>query len=92
MNRLTTNTIIYFVLILVAITCLFPVAWMLSSSLKNISNNVSNGENTELFASIVIEIDTPFKLKDLVRSNAFAYLRSLSLLEEEESDEEIFDF
>jgi len=35
MNRIMTNTIVYFVLILVAITCLFPVVWMFSSSLKS---------------------------------------------------------
>ena len=42
MNRIMTSTIVYFVLILVAITCLFPVAWMFSSSLKNQSEVFTN--------------------------------------------------
>ena len=38
--------------------------------------------------SSVVEIDTPFKLKDVVRSSAFEYLRKKGLVEEEESEEE----
>ena len=43
-------------------------------------------------ASISIEIDCPFKLKDVVRASAFAYLRKNNLLEEESEEEEYFEF
>lgn len=63
-------------------------AW-LSESLKGISD-VSEG--TDNLAKAVIQIDMPFKLKDIVRSTAFAYLRKCGLLEEEESEEEMYEF
>jgi hypothetical protein len=40
----------------------------------------------------VCELDTPFKLKDVVRSSAFSYLRSKGLMQEESEDEEFYDF
>jgi len=43
-------------------------------------------------ASISIEIECPFKLKDVVRASAFAFLRKQNLLEEESEEEEYFDF
>ena len=42
--------------------------------------------------SSVIEIDTPFKLKDVVRSSAFEYLRKKDLVEEESEEEENYEF
>ena len=42
--------------------------------------------------SCVIEIDTPFKLKDIVRSSAFEYLRKKGLVEEESEEEENYEF
>ena len=42
--------------------------------------------------SVSIEIETPFKLKDVVRGSAFAFLRKKGLLEEESEEEEYFDF
>ena len=42
--------------------------------------------------SCVIEIDTPFKLKDVVRSSAFEYLRKKGLVEEESEEEENYEF
>lgn len=43
------------------------------------------------FAKAILEVETPFKHKDIVRSKAFAYLRKMNLLEEEESDDEYFE-
>lgn len=61
----------------------------LSNSLTNISvENTNNNNNNN---QIVVEIDTPFKYKDVVRSNAFAFLRQKNLLQEEESEEEYFE-
>ena len=42
--------------------------------------------------SSVVEIDTPFKLKDVVRSSAFEYLRKKGLVEEESEEEENYEF
>lgn len=42
--------------------------------------------------SCVVEIDTPFKLKDVVRSSAFEYLRKKGLVEEESEEEENYEF
>ena len=62
--------------------------WLIAS-LEGISTTISD-ESTDTLAKAVIEIDTPFKLKDIVRSNAFAYLRKCGQLEEESEDEEFF--
>ena len=43
-------------------------------------------------ASVSVEIECPFKLKDVVRASAFAFLRKENLLEEESEEEEYFDF
>ena len=61
----------------------------LNESLKDIpyTNKVQNGN------VLVLDADTPFKLKDVVRSNAFSYLRTQGLIQEESEDEdELFDF
>jgi hypothetical protein len=62
--------------------------WLLAS-LTGISTVISEGSTDEK-ASAVIEIDTPFKLKDIVRSAAFSYLRKCGQLEEESEEEEFF--
>lgn len=56
----------------------------LNASLKNIVSLHSND------TKISIEIDTPFKLKDIVRANAFAFLKENNFLEEESEEEEFF--
>jgi hypothetical protein len=42
--------------------------------------------------SCVITIDTPFKLKDIVRASAFEYLRKKGLVEEESEEEDNYEF
>ena len=64
--------------------------WLLES-LTGISTTVSD-DSTDTLATSIIKIDTPFKLKDTVRSNAFAYLRKMKLLEEESEEEECYEF
>lgn len=56
----------------------------LNASIENIVSLHSND------TKISIEIDTPFKLKDTVRANAFAFLKKNALLEEESEEEEFF--
>ena len=53
-----------------------------------------NGEGDTKYVSckVVLELDTPFKLKDVVRSSAFAFLRAKSLLQEESDDEDFYEF
>lgn len=63
----------------------------LTEALKGISNE-NLDDATDEFAKANIKIDSPFKLKDAVRATAFAYLRKCGLLDEEESEEEVFDF
>jgi len=43
-------------------------------------------------AKIVLELDTPFKYKDVIRSNAFSHLRKHSLLQEESEEEDYLEF
>lgn len=43
------------------------------------------------FAKTILEVETPFKHKDIVRSKAFAYLRKNNLLEEESEEDEYFE-
>jgi hypothetical protein len=67
-------------------------AW-LKSSLTGIIDAAVDEASTDNVAHACVEIETPFKLKDQVRANAFAYLRKHKLLEEESDDEdEYFDF
>jgi ribosomal protein L4 len=69
-----------------------PTEWLLAS-LKNIGNaeiQVETFNDNEAGVSLAIEY--PFKLKDVVRSSAFEYLRHKRLIEEESSEEELFDF
>ena len=61
----------------------------LESSLTNVTKTIVC--HNDLFATCITELETPFKYKDIVRSNAFSYLRKMNLLEEEESEEEYFE-
>ena len=60
----------------------------LRASVQGITTQVEGSEDV---ATMSIEIDTPFKLKDVVRGLAFAYLRSQGELEEESEEEEYFE-
>lgn len=44
--------------------------------------------NEECYTCVIIEEDTPFKLKDIIRSNGFVYLSKHGCMEKEESEEE----
>lgn len=49
----------------------------------------SDHTNTELNnVGVTIEIDTPFKLKDIVRSSAFKFLKDTGCIQEESEEEE----
>ena len=63
----------------------------LSHSLNNFTFTTLNN-NTNIYAKAVLELETPFKNKDIVRSSAFTFLRQKGLLEEEESDEFEYEF
>ena len=58
--------------------------------LKAVNDKIDFEKDT--FAKAIIEVETPFKHKDFIRSKAFAYLRKMNLLEEESEDEEYFEF
>ena len=60
----------------------------LRASVQGITTQVEGSEDV---ATMSVEIDTPFKLKDVVRGLAFAYLRSQGELEEESEEEEYFE-
>ena len=60
----------------------------LRASVQGITTRVEGSEDV---ATMSVEIDTPFKLKDVVRGLAFAYLRSQGELEEESEEEEYFE-
>lgn len=62
---------------------------LLLESLVGISTELTE-DSTDRLAKAVIEIETPFKLKDTVRSSAFAYLRKIGQIEEESEEEELF--
>lgn len=64
--------------------------WLLEG-LKGITTEVTD-DSTDTLAKAIVAIDTPFKLKDAVRSTAFAYLRKYGLLEEESEEEDIYEF
>jgi len=64
--------------------------WLLEG-LTGISTSFTD-DSTDTCAKAFINITMPFPLKNTVRSNAFAYLRKCKLLEEEESDEEVYTF
>ena len=67
--------------------------WLLESltgiSEALITENLTSTTNNS--AKIVLELDTPFKYKDVIRSNAFTHLRKLNLLQEESEDENYLD-
>lgn len=67
--------------------------WMLKSlePVLGVSDLPSLTENDD-FICFDGKFDTPFKLKDTVRSAAFAYLRSHNLLQEESDEEDEFLF
>ena len=59
----------------------------INESVKNISGKVDK----KGFCSI-ITADTPFKLKDMIRSNGFSYLTKQGCMGDEESSEEFIGF
>ena len=63
----------------------------LNSSISSISSEKQIEVNGDI-SSVSIEIEYPFKLKDVVRGSAFAFLRKNGLLEEESEEDEYFDF
>ena len=66
-----------------------------TSSLVGIGNGDGSGINevSDQMAHACVEIETPFKLKDTVRANSFAYLRKHNLLDEEsEEEDEYYEF
>jgi len=63
----------------------------LESSLIGLKGELTE-DSTDQLATCVLELDTAFKFKDVVRGNAFAYLRKNKLVEEEESDDEMYEF
>jgi hypothetical protein len=66
----------------------------LTASLSGISETLVKEKlisENDLSAKIALELDTPFKYKDVIRSNAFSHLRHLNLLQEESEEEEYFD-
>lgn len=64
--------------------------WLLSS----VSGISTDQEPTchENVSTISINIDTPFKLKDIVRANGFAYLKQKGFMDVDESSEEFVGF
>ena len=66
----------------------------LCKALIGITNNTNNIVQIESTYYISIDIELPFKLKDMVRGNGFAYLKKLDLMAdaEEESSEEFIGF
>ena len=64
--------------------------WLIAS-ISNISSDkeVNTEEN---ISSVSIETECPFKLKDVIRASAFAFLRKEGLLEEESEEDEYFEF
>ena len=54
----------------------------LTNSIKDISGDTVFDSNM-----VIITADTPFKLKDIVRSNGFAYLNKMGCMGEEDSEE-----
>jgi hypothetical protein len=73
---------------------IFSAKSWLENSLNAVVSDPSklDFEVDNLSAFITLELDTPFKLKDVVRSSAFSYLRSTGKLMEEDSDEEFYGF
>ena len=62
------------------------------AAVKNISGSQESFDNDGTYG-VSILTDTPFKLKDMVRSNGFGYLKKEGLLnDEEESSEEFIGF
>jgi hypothetical protein len=66
--------------------------WLQSSIIGIGKDTDISEDSTDTFAKAVITIDTPFKLKDSVRGNAFAFLRKKKLLVEESDEEEDYGF
>ncbi len=58
--------------------------WLNESLLGIREGKETIGEN---YTQIVIKTDAPFKLKDMVRGNGFAFLSKHGLMEEESSEE-----
>ena len=64
-------------------------AWV-NEAVKNIQGDhkLIDGD----YFGVSIEADTPFKLKDMVRSDGFCYLKKEGLMDDEESSEEFIGF
>lgn len=56
----------------------------LEKSIVGLEGEMNEEEN---YTSVMIEVETPFKLKDMVRGNGFAFLNKTGCLEEESSEE-----
>ena len=63
--------------------------WLKKSIIGLPDGITDSGDN---YVRTVVETTTPFKLKDMVRGNGFAYLTKLGLMGDEESSEELPDF
>jgi hypothetical protein len=63
----------------------------LLASLSGISSELKE-DSTDRLAKAVVEVETPFKLKDTVRGLAFAYLRKIGQIEEESEEEDFYEF
>ena len=63
-------------------------------SVIGIGNDESKGnyDISSDHTSVVIEANTPFKLKDMVRGNGFSYLKKQGCMEEEEDSDEFIGF
>lgn len=62
----------------------------LNSSLCGITTNTCLEDSNAQCAKAVVVADTPFKLKDIVRSNAFKALREANQMEPVEEEEESY--
>ena len=72
-----------------------PSTWLHKSVTGVVVGQKNDNENsdTDNCVMTVIEAETPFKLKDAVRSNGFAHLNKLGLTgDDEESSEEFIGF
>lgn len=49
---------------------------------------ITKETSEECYTCVIVEADTPFKLKDIIRSNGFVYLSKSGCMEKEESEEE----
>lgn len=62
-----------------------------NEAVKNITGDQTSLSNDGTYG-VSIEADTSFKLKDMVRTNGFGYLKKEGLMNDEESSEEFIGF